>query len=56
MQGLQRAQHDLGADFEWTLLALTTSGLSYLGGFLRGIKRIWDRQQNGTTWGPRVMS
>ena len=51
---IHSAQHDLGLDFTWSLKTLVEDGLTFLAGFLKGVKEVWDRQCSGTTWGPRL--
>ena len=50
---LQIGQHRLDDGLTWDLQTLARIGLPFLAGFLQDVKLLWDKQQQGTSWGPR---
>ena len=50
---LQIGQHRHGDDLRWDLQTLARIGLPFLAGFLQDVQILWDKQQQGTSWGPR---
>ena len=52
----QHSMDTLGSELDWRLDALVPRGLQSLAGFVHGVKRIWDGQVGGTSWGPGLTS